>query len=319
MSKIIDWLLEGDVSIQYQTKRDLLDQDDENLQKQISERGFGRRFLQEKHNNGYLGRRIYSPKWTSLHYVLFDLLWIEIHPDNEIYKQNVLYLIDKMWYKGKDNKYLRQQDLCVSAMILHMAVYCNIQDGRLKEIVDYILTSQFPDGGWNCEHERGAHKSSLHTTLSVLEAFHIYHKNNYTYRLSEIQKQVKEAEDFILRKELYKSERTGELIKKAFLQFPFPCRWKYDYLRALDYFRRSKHSYDPRMKDALKKLKKAHKNGYFYRYSKYPGLLYFSMEDSPKGSRWNTLRALRVLRFYQKDDYSKLINSLDETTMNKQK
>ena len=128
MSKLIDWLMDSDPSIKFQTKRDLLDDYDKTLQKRIAEEGFAKVLLKERHNDGYLGKGIYSPKWTSLHYVLFDLLWLEIDPDNEVYRENVEYLIERLWIKGIDKKYGRPLDLCISAMILNMACYAKIQD-----------------------------------------------------------------------------------------------------------------------------------------------------------------------------------------------
>lgn len=303
---LIKWLLNSDVSIQYQVHRDLLDSDEEtveNLQKRISTEGYGKRFLDEKHNDGLIGRNIYSPKWTSMHYTLYDLYMIGVNSDNKDYIKSSEYLLEAMWFnKGKVRK-TRFQDICVTAMMIQMCTYSNIQNVKIYEIIDYILDKQYPDGGWNCSWQLKHKHSSLHTTINVLEAFEQYLNSGYTYKADKIRKAIPLGEEFILRKELFKSERTKEVISDQFLRYPFPFRWHYEILRTLDYFRRVGRPYDKRMKDALKIILKKNKYGYVKPYSRFVGKQYFSMEEDKLGSKWNTLRVLRVLKRYKPKEY----------------
>jgi len=308
---VLEWLLDSDVSIQYQVHRDLLDSDEFTkaaLQKQIAKEGYGKRFLEEKHTKGYIGRGVYSPKWTSMHYTLYDLYWLGIYNSNQDYIKSSEYLLEHMWFNKGMVRKTRMQDICVTAMIVQMCTYSNIQNKKIFEIIDYILDKQYLDGGWNCSWQLGHKHSSLHTTISVLESFEQYVKSGYIYRVDEIKEAIPKGEEFILRKELFKSERTKKVINDQFLRYPYPFRWHYEILRVLDYFRRVDKPYDKRMEAALNVILKRNKNGYVKAYSKFAGKLYFSMEEDKLGSKWNTLRVLRVLKKYKPEKYELFVN-----------
>jgi hypothetical protein len=156
------------------------------------------------------------------------------------------------------------------------------------------------DGGFNCEsNRRGAVHSSLHSTISVLEGLNEYKKQGYNYRLTEINRIIPMAQEFILMHRLYKSDHTGEIIDKKMLMLSYPWRWRYNILRCLDYFRSADVSYDPRMADALDVvMKKRRRDGRWPVQAQHPGKTHFNMEETGQPSRWNTLIALRVLRHF---------------------
>ena len=158
-----------------------------------------------------------------------------------------------------------------------------------------------PDGGFNCRSTRsGARHSSLHSTISVLEGFHQFLQSGYSYRKEDIHRAINSAEEFILLHQLFISDRTGEIIKKEFLKLRFPSRWKYDILRALDYFRYAGHPWDDRMQPACEVLlKKRNKQGTWNMQAAHPGKVHLVMEKAGAPSRWNTLRALRVLKHFK--------------------
>ncbi len=164
----------------------------------------------------------------------------------------------------------------------------------------YLLHEIMPDGGFNCRTLRsGARHSSLHSTISVLEGLSEFLKTGYSYRMDDIKKAIKSAEAFILLHQLFISDRTGEIINKDFLKLTYPCRWKYDILRALDYFQYSGHEWDDRMAPAIDViLKKRNKEGLWNTQAAYPGQVHLIMEQAGKPGRWNTLRALRVLKHF---------------------
>ena len=157
------------------------------------------------------------------------------------------------------------------------------------------------DGGFNCRSNRsGAVHSSMHSTLSVLEGLVEYEKNGYSYRSGEVKETIRSGNEFLLKHHLYLSDRTGAVIRKEFLKLTFPCRWRYDILRALDYLQYSRVPYDARMQEALHYLlKKRNPNGTWNMQAKHPGEVHFEMEKAGQKSRWNTLRALRVLKQYE--------------------
>jgi hypothetical protein len=157
------------------------------------------------------------------------------------------------------------------------------------------------DGGFNCQTNRsGARHSSLHSTISALEGLIAYQKAGYSYRLNELQNAQKSAEEFILLHQLFLSDHTGEIIRKDFLNLPYPSRWKYDILRALDYFQYSGSKWDERMNPAIQVLLKKQNNDSTWNVqAKHPGKVHFEMEKAGKPSRWNTLRAMRVLEHFK--------------------
>jgi hypothetical protein len=186
-------------------------------------------------------------------------------------------------------------------MFLNYASYFGTDELELESVVDCILAQIMPDGGFNCMSNRyKTSHSSLHTTISVLEGITEFERNGYRYRLAELRRAKITSIEFILKHRLFLSDRTGEIINKGFLKLTYPARWRYDILRALDYFQYAKVIWDERMNSAIKVLrKKQNKDRTWNVQSKHPGKVHFEMEIAGKPSRWNTLRALRVLQHYK--------------------
>lgn len=304
--QIIKWLLKGDVSIQYQVYRDLLGVDKKELQEQIGIEGWGRQFLSKRKANGHWGEQFYQPKWTSTHYTLLDLRNLNLCPDQPLVKESIEQVLHTS--KAKDGgiqlgpSTSQRSDVCVNGMFLNYASYFNIAEKVLQSIVDSILHEIMPDGGFNCRTTRsGASHSSLHSTISVLEGLIEFQKAGFGYRKDDISTAIKSAEEFILIHRLFLSDRTGEIIHKDFLKLSYPSRWRYDILRALDYFRYAGRNWDHRMDDALAViLKKQNKDGSWNLQAAHPGNVHFVMEKAGKPGRWNTLRAMRVLKHFGK-------------------
>jgi hypothetical protein len=299
---VIKWLLEGDVSIQYQVYRDLLGFDRADLRQRITREGWGAAFLAARNPDGYWTERYYQPKWTSAHYTLLDFKILEPEPGNPlIYKTLQRVFTEEKSDDGGINpaNSIAQSDVCVNGMVLNFAAYFRVDEKFLESVIDFLLSQHMSDGGFNCQSNRsGAKHSSMHTTLSVLEGLLEYERNGYTYRLPEILQAQYAAREFLLMHRLFRSDRTGKIIQERFLRFPHPCRWYYDILRAMDYFQLAGVSYDTRMNDALKViLRKRTKEGTWKLAAAYPGQVHFVMEQAGKPSRWNTLRAMRVLAY----------------------
>ena len=301
--EIINWLLEGDVAIQYQTHRDLLCKDRPDLRERISREGWGAAFLSKRKPNKHWGRKFYQPKWTSSHYTLLDLRYLNINPRQPEAMETVAKIAseEKALDGGVNpSENILQSDVCLNGMFMNYGCYFGVQAAEMNSIVDFVLSQKLPDGGFNCRFNRsGARHSSLHSTLSVAEGISEYEYNGYTYRLKELKAAQDSAIEFILMHKLFLSDRTGEIIRKDFLKLTYPCRWRYDILKALDYFQYAKIPRDDRMQDAIDViLKKRNKDGTWNVQAKHPGAQHFEMEKAGKPSRWNTLRALRVLKHF---------------------
>lgn len=301
--QLLDWLLAGDVAIQYQVRRDLLGEERPDLRARIATEGWGARFLAARRPDGHWGRGFYQPKWISTHYTLLDLKHLGIAPDHPQIRESVAHVL--VHHKGADggvnpSRTIPQSDICVCGMALNYACYFGAAPELLASVVDYILAQQMADGGFNCERDRfGARHSSLHSTISVLEGIYEFLANGYTYRAAELEATARQAQEFVLQHRLFRSDRTGEIINPRFLLLSYPSRWFYDILRALDYFRGVGAGYDPRMQDALDVLlHKRRKDGAWPLQATHPGQVHFDMETPGQPSRWNTLRALRVLRHF---------------------
>ncbi|CAN5536625.1 hypothetical protein BH09BAC6_BH09BAC6_17410 [soil metagenome] len=309
--EIITWLLEGDVSIRYQTYRDLLHIDKPQLQKQIGSAGWGQQFLSRRLANGHWGKSFYQPKWTSSHYTLLDGKNLKIHPENPMIKESLNLILENE--KGPDGGILpigtdKKSDVCLNGMVLNYSSYFKVKEELLRSVVDFLLSQQMGDGGFNCwSNRKGAIHSSLHSTLSVIEGIAEYKRNGYGYRLADLAKTQLESQEFILVHQLYLSDRTGELINPNFLKFCYPTRWYYDILKAMDYFRYAKVNYDSRMDAAIAVIsRKRTKDGLWKLAAAHPGQKHFDMESAGKPSRWNTLKALRVLDYYKANGCSSL-------------
>lgn len=303
--QIIDWLLEGDVSIQYQVWRDLLGTDKKKLQARIANEGWGAKILSKRNPEGQWGDRFYQPKWTSTHYTLLDLRNLNLPSNNEIVQETIeLVLQNNMADDGgirlgpSTSQY---SDVCVNRMFLNYASYFKTPKKKLHSIIDCILNEIMPDGGFNCRTTRsGAKHSSLHSTISVLEGFVEFYKAGHMYRKEEILSAQKSSIEFILLHHLFLSDRTGQIISKDFLKLTYPCRWKYDILRTMDLFQYAGIKWDNRMKDAIDILKiKRNNEGSWNMQAAHPGQVHVNMEKAGKPSRWNTLRVLRVMKHFE--------------------
>jgi hypothetical protein len=188
-------------------------------------------------------------------------------------------------------------------MVLSILSYFGFEDARLDTIAGYLLDQQMPDGGWNCRRPRGATHSSVHTTISALEGLRHYELRR-PRKLRAIRRAQRQGREFLLAHRLFRSHRTGNIIKSEFTRFSFPPRWHYDILRALDYFQSVNAPRDSRLGEAIDiVLSRRRADGRWLLEYAYRGKEYFKLEHVGAPSRWNTLRAMRVLTWWE---YGKL-------------
>ncbi len=339
----LEWLLAGDPAIRWQTLRDFLDVDQKTVEQErqrVAEQGWGARLLALQEPSGMWGGGMYGPKWISTHYTMLTLRQIGLAPEHPQALKACQLMLDRGFFvDGGINffsKAWKYSETCVTGMVLSILAWFHLNDPRLNQIVDYLLNQQMADGGWNCESYRGATHSSLHTTISVLEGLaeycqFLHHQGNMVIdqmreRIEQVHESQKRAHEFLLAHNLFRSHRTGEVIDSRMLRFPFPPRWKYDVLRAMDYFQgvsdlgvgdnrkgirdmggeeegidpKIKMNRDERFHEAIELIKKKRRSdGRWVMAQGMSGRIFFELEKAGEPSRINTLRALRVLKWWE--------------------
>jgi hypothetical protein len=185
-------------------------------------------------------------------------------------------------------------------MVLSILSHFEYDDDWLDTIAGHLLEQQMPDGGWNCRRPQGATHASLHTTISVLEGLRLYELHRGR-RVRAVRAAQRRGREFLLVHRLFRSHRTGEIIKPVFTRLAFPPRWHYDILRALDYFQAVNAPCDRRLAEAIDIVRSSRReDGCWPLQHSYKGKTYFELERLGARSRWNTLRALRVLKWWDR-------------------
>jgi hypothetical protein len=301
----LQWLMQGDPSIRWQVQRDLLDaplQVYEGERQNIAKHGWGCRILALQDPDGRWGGGLYGPKWVSTTYTLLTLRMLGLPAGNpQAMKGCELMLARGLYHDGGINWFasLKHSETCVTGMVLSILAHFRVPDPRLHTLAEHLLGQQMPDGGWNCRSYNGATHSSFHTTISVLEGLREY-EHAYPDQGATAHAAQAPGREFLLAHRLYRSHRTGEVVSPAMMRFPFPPRWHYDVLRGLDYFQSVNAPRDERLNDAIELLlKKRREDGRWPAYRGPSGRIFFEMEKAGEPGRTNTLRALRVLRWWQ--------------------
>jgi hypothetical protein len=310
---VLDWLLEGDPTIRWQALQDLAGAAPRTVQReqrQVAETGWGARLLALQDPDGRWARGIYTPKWTSTTYTLLLLRSFGLPRGNPQALGGCRQLLDQGVYgDGGINFYprvYRHSETCTTGMVLAVVCWFGLDDRRVDGLAEHLAGQQMADGGWNCCAAPGyghATHGSFHTTISVLEGLLEYERFRGRPGASPGGPPggpQKGGREFLLTHRMFRSHRTGAIVNPAMTRFSFPPRWHYDVLRGLDYFRESGAEWDDRLADAIELVEKRRKpDGRWLLQNRYPGKTFFELEELGKPSRWNTLRAQRVLRWWQ--------------------
>ena len=310
-SDTLSWLLQGDPSVCWQVQRDLIGEKPavyNQTRSRIHQEGWGKDLLSHQDPAGSWGGGLYGPKWISTHYTLICLTRLGLAPDNPQVRTACQLYLERLYCQtdGGINVHAASakdpiSDTCVTGMALNFLSYFRFSDDRLGNLVDHLLKQQMEDGGWNCDSYKGAAHSSFHSTLSVLEGLLSY--QNHIQGDQDLTRSREKAHEFLLQHKLYKSHRTGEVVNSKMTRFPFPPRWFYDVLRALDYFQAADAEKDQRFEDAIELLLSKQKQDQVWPQYRGPsGRIYFSFEEPGKPGRWNTLRAYRVLKWWSGEE-----------------
>ncbi|MCI0389621.1 MAG: hypothetical protein MOB07_12790 [Acidobacteria bacterium] len=307
----IQWLLDGDPAIRWQALRDLVGAAEravERERRKVARDGWGARLLARQDPEGKWAGGLssngglYSPKWISTTYTMLLLRDFGLPDTNRQARKACTLLLDKGLQRdgGINYGWRGRSETCITGMVASILSYFKHDDDRLDILAEHLLEQQMPDGGWNCQRPYGATHASLHTTISVLEGLRHYELHRGR-KAREVRAAQRRGREFLLVHRLFRSHRTGEIIKPIFTRFSFPPRWHYDILRALDYFQAVNAPRDARLAEAIDIVRSSQgKDGRWLLQNSYKGKTYFELERLGAPSRWNTLRALRVLRWWER-------------------
>jgi hypothetical protein len=195
------------------------------------------------------------------------------------------------WEHAGQRFFSGEVEPCINGRTVTLGTYF---EQNIDGVVARLISEQLEDGGWNCEAENGSVRSSFDSTINVLEGLLAYERATGSSTTTTARRR---GEQYLLERRLFRRKSTGEVVNAAWLQFAFPTRWHYDVLRGLDYFRSVGDPPDPRMTEAVDKLRsKQQPDGTWLLENSHPGKVHFALEEGDgRPSRWNTLRALRVL------------------------
>ena len=295
---VVEWLLEGDPAIRWQVMRDLLDESDETWERerrQTVRSGWVADLLERQGADGEWP----AGRWTASTWTLLLLVALGLPEGHPAGRAPIERLLDKFVPEGANvESLLTRVDLCHLGFWLGLGAHFVEDDPRLALLGEAVLTAQFEDGGWNCHmrnHPDTVH-SSFHTTLNVLENLRIATTGGIVPR-RPFAAAERRAVELLLAHRLYRSDHTGAVISERFTQLTYPWHWHYTFLRGLDYLRLTPALSDRRLADPIDLLREKRKpNGRWPLQKRIPGTLLVEMEKPGQDSRWNTLRALRVLR-----------------------
>ncbi|WP_307613331.1 hypothetical protein [Pseudarthrobacter sp. W1I19] len=304
---VLDWLLDGDPAIRWQALRDLTDASVNDVQaerERIATEGWGARLLALQDMDGQWAGGTYWPAtdddpdsqpWTATTYSLLLLRDLGLDPASREARHAIkLVRENSRWEEGNQLFFAGEVEPCINGMTVALGAYFG---QNVDTVVERLTREQLPDGGWNCEAERGSTRSSFHTTICVLEGLLEYERA--TGGTPESRKARRGGEEYLLERGLLRRRSSRELISSDWLQFSYPTRWFYDVLRGLDYFRAAGGTPDKRVDEAVEAVRsKEQPDGRWLLENTHPGKVHFELEDGDgQPSRWNTLRALRVLRW----------------------
>ena len=311
---VVDWLLTGDPAIRWQVLRDLTGAPAEAVtaeRARVENEGWGARLLALRDPDGQWDGGACFPRriaddwragiepdfsdgqpWTSTLPTLMLLHDLGLDPACTAALQTIqLVAVNCRWEHDGQPFFDGEVEACINGRTLSIGAYFGADvDG----LVSVLLADQLVDGGWNCWTEHGATVSSFDSTICVLEGLLEYELSGGRVAVAEARSR---GEEYLLERQLCRRRSTGEVPAQRWLQFSWPPRWHYDVLRALDHFRRAGDAPDLRVAEAVQVVRdKRQPDGTWLLEHTLPGETQFEFEDvDGRPSRWNTLRALRVL------------------------
>jgi len=323
---VVDWLLDSDPAIRWQVMRDLTDAPEESLaaeRARVAGEGWGARLLALQRQDGQWDAGIPAfssaaaaswwqslpperqgtlfPEWTSTTWSLMLLRAFGLDPASAGARHAVRLVREHCrWEHDGEPFFEGEVEPCINGRTVAIGAYFG-ED--VEPIVARLLGEQMSDGGWNCEQENGSTRGSFHTTIDVLEGLLEFERAVRSVR--DVTAARLRGQEYFLRRRMLRRLSTGEMIGEdrkthrpgAWTQFSYPTYWHYDVLRGLDYLRAAGAIPDERVAEAIDLVEsKRGADGRWPLENPHPGQLHFAMDEGEgRPSRWNTLRAMRVL------------------------
>ena len=306
----IDWLMDADPAMRWQVMRDLTDASPSEVaaeRARVAMAGHGARILAMQAADGTWGGAEWKHNtWDSTMHALWLLRDLGLDPASP-QARHVLQLVrDYVTWRGPRETagnpfFAGETEPCINGQVATIGAYFG-ED--VRAIMSRLLREQLADGGWNCDAERGSTHSSFDTTICVLEALLEFERTNGGDAIVAAARRRGEA--YLLDRHLFRRRSTGEVIERDrkggsdWRRFAFPTWWHYDVLRGLEYFRATGAPPDGRLAEAIALVESARGDDGRWRLGRrYPGTMLVEFDDGEGlPSRWITLRALRVLRWY---------------------
>ena len=328
---VTGWLLEGDPAIRWQVLRDLSGADAALVaaeRARVAATGWGARLLALQRPDGHwpgatpvfpseAARRWWQslapgqqgtlfPVWTSTTWSLVLLRAFGLPPGSAAARRAVGRVREHVrWEHDAEPFFAGETEPCINGRTVALGAYFG-QD--VAAVAERLLGEQMADGGWNCEQENGSTRGSFHTTIDVLEGLLEYERAAGPAAVPDVTRARLAGQEYLLERRLFRRRSTGEAIgtdrktngPAAWTRFSYPPFWHYDVLRGLDYLRAAAAAPDERAEAVELVRSRRGPDGRWPQENPHPGALHFALDDGEgRPSRWNTLRALRVLRWHE--------------------
>lgn len=308
---LLAWLLDSDPAVRWQVLRDLAGAPPDVIaaeRARVANEGWGARLLALRDADGQWAGGACFPRdfkgdfsagqpWTSTLPTLMLLRDLGADPEAETVREAIgLVEANCRWEHAGQGFFAGEVEPCINGRTVAIGAYFGV---AVEGIVDRLLGEQLADGGWNCAAEYGSVRSSFHSTICVLEGLLAFERASGGS--AELAAARQRGEEYLLTRRLFRRLRDGSVIDRDWLRFSFPTYWHYDVLRALDHFRAAGAPPDPRVGEAVELVRsKSQPDGTWRLEHTHPGAVHFPLEHGDGApSRWNTLRALRILAWYE--------------------
>jgi hypothetical protein len=278
----------------------------------VATEGWGARLLALQGADGRWGGAAWNRGWNSTMHVLWLLRHLGLDPASAEARRALDLVRDHVTWRGAGPRecdanvfFAGEVEPCINGQVATAGAYFG-QD--VRGLVDRLLGEQLSDGGWNCEAPDNSMRSSFNTTICVLEA--LLEHERATGGSPEVTEARLRGQEYLLERRLFRRRSTGEVIERdrksgaLWTHFAFPTWWHYDVLRGLEYLRSAGARPDERVDEAIELVaSKCDSNGRWPLETRYPGVMPIEIDEGEgRPSRWNTLRALRVLDWYSARD-----------------
>jgi len=306
---VIDWLLNSDPAIRWQAMRDLTDAPADQVaaeRARVATEGWGARLLALRREDGLWHTGTSDSEWPSL-LALSMLRDMGLDASSEVARKAIRLVRDNATWHSRgpwhgNPVFAGEVEPCINGRVVTVGSYFGVD---VIGIVERLLDEQMADGGWNCEQENGSTRGSFHTTINVLEG--LLEHERAIGGSAEVTAARERGQEYLLERRMLRRLSSGELIDPAFTLFSFPTGWHYDVLRGLDYLRAAGVPPDARVAEAIDlvrskrdaegrvPLENPHESEMVTARVRDLGFDMDEREGRP--SRWNTLRALRLLHW----------------------